>query len=347
LIRTGASKHLGVGLLAVGPDVICLGDIEKISARSWRLHLQHFVKGDVHGVIAFISNFAKTAEQDRYILSNELGDGRVLSGAPSLEKYRGSYILFCPIESAFPRIDAQDLGSSYALQPETNDWYVDEKGLVRVAGLHYLPQKIQAVLSMQRGENLFAPSAGVRFLEFFQEYSGSPWLTWILTLDVVGQASIPFTDTVTGWRYTPLQCVARVRNFELLPERPKGNRVPVRVDLDVQGVGRWRRDLLIYVPTQEQMEGSDTALDRRPQAAVSGSDAAEARPYPNRARWLKQEMATRGISAYGLHQNGGPDRDTTKKILNGCSVRSDALENLIRGLSATGKKVLPAQIPDN
>lgn len=88
VIRTGASKDLAAGLLALGPDVVCMGDIENISARSWALRLKHFVKGDVHSVIAFISNFAKAAEWDKYILSNELGDGRVLSGAPSLEKQR-------------------------------------------------------------------------------------------------------------------------------------------------------------------------------------------------------------------------------------------------------------------
>ena len=52
---------------------------------------------------------------------------------------------------------------------------------------------------------------------------------------------------------TPLQCVTRVRNVELLADMPTKNRLPVRVDLDVQGVGQWTRELSIYVPTAEQM----------------------------------------------------------------------------------------------
>jgi hypothetical protein len=106
-----------------------------------------------------------------------------------------------------------------------------------------------------------------------QQYSGSPWLTGILKLEVVRQASIPsFTDPITGSRYTPLQCVARVRNFELLSERPKDNRLPVRVDLDVHGVGRWRRDLSIYVPSQEQIdERAKIAAQRSPIVMVHKS----------------------------------------------------------------------------
>jgi hypothetical protein len=34
---------------------------------------------------------------------------------------------------------------------------------------------------------------------------------------------------------------------------PTKNRLPVRVDFDVQGVGPWTRELSIYVPTAEQM----------------------------------------------------------------------------------------------
>jgi hypothetical protein len=53
--------------------------------------------------------------------------------------------------------------------------------------------------------------------------------------------------------HTPLQCVTRVRKVELLAGMPTKNRLPVRVDFDVQGIGPWTRDLSIYMPTAEQM----------------------------------------------------------------------------------------------
>jgi len=63
---------------------------------------------------------------------------------------------------------------------------------------------------------------------------------------------------------TPLRCVTRVHSFELLSETPKENRLPVRVDFDVQGLGCWQHDLSIYMPTKEQMEERARLLAERP-----------------------------------------------------------------------------------
>lgn len=60
-VRTGTNHDLGAGLLAIGPDVVCMGDIENVSAATWMLRLKHFVIGDVHTLIAFIDGFSKIA----------------------------------------------------------------------------------------------------------------------------------------------------------------------------------------------------------------------------------------------------------------------------------------------
>jgi hypothetical protein len=118
-------------------------------------------------VISFINGFAKAAAEDKYVLSNELGDGRVLSAAPKLERQNDSYSLFCPVVLSFPRIDAQILGSDMAEHPDILDVYADAAGkIARVSGLDYLPQKIQTSLSLQRGESIFHRSAGIRFYEY-------------------------------------------------------------------------------------------------------------------------------------------------------------------------------------
>lgn len=255
MIRSGKSHDLGAGLLAIGPEIVCTGDIQNISAASWTLHLKHFVVGDKHKLASFIDGFAKAAHDDRYLLSNELGDGRILLEAPSLTKQSDGYSLLCTVEPSFPRIDVQDIGSDKALHPETGDLYLDDKGnIARVSGLKYLPQKVQSLLSMQRGENVFAATAGIRFFEYFEAFKESRWLTLLLMLDVVRQAAIPFRDSVTNRQYTPLQCVTRVRSVELLSEIVKDHRLPVRVDFEVQGIGRWQRDLSVYMPTRDQMD---------------------------------------------------------------------------------------------
>jgi hypothetical protein len=106
---------------------------------------------------------------------------------------------------------------------------------------------------MQRGESVFAPTAGMRFFEYFEAFRGSLWLDLLLELDVIRQAVIPARDDVTNRQSTPLQCVTRVRAVELQAETPTNDRLPLRLDLEVQGVGRWKRDISIYMPTAEQM----------------------------------------------------------------------------------------------
>ena len=263
-VRTGTNHDLGAGLLAIGPDVVCMGDVENISAASWMLRLKHFVIGDVHKLIAFIDGFARTAAQDRYVLSTELGDGRVLFDAPSLMKQEAGLALLCPVEVGFPRVDVQNLGSTFALHPETNDWYVLNGSLARVAGLDALPQNIQSALSMQRGENVFNPNAGMRFFEYFENFRGTHYLGWLMALDAVREAAIPFTDTVMNTQSTPLQCVTRVRSFELLSETPVNNRLPVRINFEIQGLGPWERELSIYMPTKEQMIERTKLVAQRP-----------------------------------------------------------------------------------
>jgi hypothetical protein len=189
-VRLGKSHDLGAGLLAIGPDIICTGDIQNVSVASWTLRLKYFVATDVHKLVSFIDGFAKAVQDDKYILSNELGDGRVLSEAPILSKQNHGYSLLCPVAPSFPRVDVKDVGSSFALHPETGDWYSDGRGsLARVSGLEYLPQKVQSLLSVQRGESLFNPTFGIWFFEYFEAFKGSPWLALLLRLDVVRQAA--------------------------------------------------------------------------------------------------------------------------------------------------------------
>ncbi len=56
-----------------------------------------------------------------------------------------------------------------------------------------------------------------------------------------------------GRQYTPLQCVTRVRSVELLADNRMDNKLPMRIILDVQGVGKWMREISIFMPTAEQM----------------------------------------------------------------------------------------------
>src|SRR5215204_5238078 len=92
-LLSGSSADLATGALAIGPDIVCTGDIKHLAAGNWTLHLKHFVLGDVQTLASFIGDFAKAAPESRYVLSDTLGDGRELDQAPSLITHTDGYSL--------------------------------------------------------------------------------------------------------------------------------------------------------------------------------------------------------------------------------------------------------------
>jgi hypothetical protein len=67
--------------------------------------------------------------------------------------------------------------------------------------------------------------------------------------------------------------------------------------------------------------------------------------YPRRAAWLREQLSSRKLNRHTLHANGGPDRASTQKILDGLSVREDVLEKVARALSFKGPQVKLQDIP--
>lgn len=103
-------------LIAIGPDIVFVGEFLGIDNDEWSFHLRSFVDGDVHTLIAFTERYDQTAAIDRYVLVNFLGDGRALKGRPSMTRENtGGYIIRCPVLPSAGRIRAADLPQDFAL----------------------------------------------------------------------------------------------------------------------------------------------------------------------------------------------------------------------------------------
>jgi hypothetical protein len=239
-----ASGHPG-DLIAVGPDVVCTGSLLSLEASEWRLGLSEFLVGDFAALAAYIDRFPQCGPGDRYVLLNELGDGRVLTGAPGIVRGVDGLVLRCPVAASFPRERAQELGSDWAVSESTDDLFIANGTFALVSGLDALPQRIRSCLSMQRGESPVHRDFGVRFDEFFEAFRDTQWLDRLMKLEVIRQASIPYHDVVLDRRYTPLQCVERVRKIEVVSSVVTNRRIRIRCELDVAGVGRWTREIAI------------------------------------------------------------------------------------------------------
>ncbi len=237
-------------LVAIGPNIVFVGELLGVEAEVWSFHLRNFVDGDVHALITLAERYEQTGTIDRYVLVNELGDGRTLRDKPSITRETtGGYMVRCPVFPSADRIRAADLPKSWALS-NSHDLVVQGGDWAMVSGLDALPQQVKTCLSHQRGESPLHRDFGTRFAEYYNLLAGSPWFDRYLKLEVIRQAAIPYADLTNNRQYTPLLCVERVFGVEILVSAPTNNWLPIRVDLDVKGVGRWQRNLSVYIPSE-------------------------------------------------------------------------------------------------
>ncbi len=249
--RAMQESRLADDLVALGPNVICTGELLAVDASAWSIQVRHFVQGEFATLVSFIDQFHKLPRGDHYVLVNALGDGRVLTKAPSLTTNKDGCVVMCPIAPSFPRIEAQRLPTDFEFE---NDLSLDERGnIAEVSGVGALRQNVRSCLSMQRGESAFHGDFGVRIAEYFDAFRGSPWLAQLVKLEVIRQAAIPYYDSVLRQSYTPLRCVERVRSIEALADAPEDQWLPVRLDFVVCGVGSWQQELSICIPSAESL----------------------------------------------------------------------------------------------
>lgn len=230
-------------LVAIGPGNVFLGRVTAIAVDMWTFEIHHFLIGNLGSLAAFIDAFGASARYDRYVIANQLGDGRVLSTAPSIGTGGQWHIIHCPVQQRSPRIRGDSLPTDLSLAG--GDLSINKHGdLASVSGLDALPQKIELGLSIQRGELLFHRDFGARFAEYYRLFRGSNWLARLFKLEVIRLAAIPYFDHISNEQQTPLLCVERVTGVEVFPEQ-EDQRVPMRVELEIKGHGRWQQDLTI------------------------------------------------------------------------------------------------------
>ena len=162
-------------LVAIGPDIICEGELIGFDNAQWTLRLGQFVIGDESALIKFVQGFDKIPENDRYVALNALGDARHLAAPPSLLKETKFYTARCPIGPSAERIPAQEMPSEFAISPRTDVLYLSKGNIARVSGVQALPQRIKSALSFIRGEGPFDPTQGSRLQEYYWRFRKTPW----------------------------------------------------------------------------------------------------------------------------------------------------------------------------
>lgn len=245
-VSIGAGDFAIDDLIALGPDIIAQGRVASVENGAWAITLRHFLAGDINTLAGYIERCDQLPEHDRYVLLNQFGDGRVLREAPSFKPTAEGYEVRCPIAPSEERSDAHNLPLDYALVD--GDLKLEKGHWITVSGLEALPQKIRINLLHAKGESPMHPTFGSRLSEYCETFHDSLWLNRILKLDIIRLAAIPYSDETSSIRATPLKCVNRVQSVQV--GEVDGELLPVKVGLDVNGVGAW--ECTVRIPTRRR-----------------------------------------------------------------------------------------------
>ena len=244
-------------IIAIGSSIIAAGEFSGIDPNGWRVRINYFITGDHQSLIAFCGDFDSQPEDERYAVINELGDGRVLREAPSVNRQGNEFEVVLPISPSFPRTTARSFGSMMAVSPDTHDMFIENGHIARVSGVDAFAQHLSSLMGLAKGDNIFHPKSGTMISRFYKDFAGSPWLDRLLKMEVIRLAAIPVADRLLKSMHTPLRCVNRVREVIIVPGADQDRqRIPFCLRLDVNGVGSWSKIIPVFIYTDEQLEAA-------------------------------------------------------------------------------------------
>jgi hypothetical protein len=232
-------------LIALGPNIVWIGEVVGSDQNAWELKVDEFLEGDLHALMQYIETFSAQDLYHQYVLVNELGDGRQLDRSPSWRKEKGDYFVKAHVKPSAERTNVHKMPSDLRLGP-THDLETSGGDWALVSGFDAFKQKMSVCLSTQKGEMWFHPTFGVRFIEYAQLYEGSPWLPHFIKMEVIRMASLPFSEAGNLTKVTPLHCIRRVHNVEIAQEPAHNLWQPFHFDIELEGFGVWKGNIPIY-----------------------------------------------------------------------------------------------------
>lgn len=243
----------GKDLIAIGPNVVAVGDVLGADGNEWTIELDEFIVGDWLILSRFVDGIDGIADRHRYALVNAMGEGRSIAAVPSWKKAANGKIHFvCKVSPPATRIHAHQLPSTMEESPG-GDMFARNGSIARASGLASLPQVLKSTMSLVRGEAVVDLDEGAIFSDYYAGFRNSPWLGRLFKLEAVRLASIARQPAMGKSETTPLLCVDLVHGIELLDEAPQNKRIRVRLDLEISGLGGWSREIRILIVDEEAL----------------------------------------------------------------------------------------------
>lgn len=235
-------------IIAIGPSLIALGSVLKFSPDGCRFRISHFLEGSIRKLWALSVDFGKWPDEDRYVLSNELGYGGMLSQPPAIERTQVGYEVTVQIRAVTERRDALSIQTMCPDSGRLLDGFEAMESLFSIS------------LGFAYG-TWFADLRGGSFIsDYYYRYADSVWLSKLIMMEIIRLSFVPQKSRAANKQTAPLAWVKRVNSVDAPNFALTEQYLSIRVDVELEGPGNWSGWLPVFIYTLEQLqEGRERA----------------------------------------------------------------------------------------
>jgi hypothetical protein len=221
----------------LGPDIIFEADMISMSSGLWTIRFRNSVRGGMSDIARYIADYDSLPIDERFIVSEAVGQGRLLASAPSLE--RQTLSLHLNAASRRTRVDSYEVDLRL---DSTRHLSISSNGFELVSGIEAAIQAISTALSLVYGESVYAPRVGSRCSEFFHSESDMSRVSRLFGLELARFAYAPQATT------PPLDFIRSVASLRIQDQKPDTHgRISMEAELLLEGHGRWCGDVGVFV----------------------------------------------------------------------------------------------------
>lgn len=229
-------------IIAIGPSLIALGALLRFGPDGCRFRISHFLEGNIRELWALSVDFSKWPDEDRYVLSNELGYGGLLSQPPAIERTEFGHEVTVQIQVATDRRNA--LGTK-TMCGKTGSM---------LGGMEAMESIFGNVLGMAHGTWFADLQSGSFISDYHERYAGSDWLGRLIMMDIIRLSFVPRNSRAANKKVVPLDWVNRVNSVSTPTVELTEQYLSIHVDAELEGVGNWSGVLPVFIYTPEQLQ---------------------------------------------------------------------------------------------
>ncbi len=229
-------------IIAIGPSLIALGAVLRFGPDECRFRISHFLEGNIRKLWALSVDFSKWLDEDRYVLSNELGYGGLLSQPPAVERTEFGYEVTVQIQAATDRRNSIKIKTMCRETARMLD------------GMEAMESLFGNVLNLAHGTWFADIQSGSFISDYYERYADSAWLGRLIMMEIIRLSFVPRNSRAANKRVAPLAWVNRVNSVIIPTFELTEQYLSIHVGAELEGVGNWSGVVPVFICTPEMLK---------------------------------------------------------------------------------------------